>query len=672
MTFSRLAACSLSVLCLGPFQAGTARAAAETNPPARKLYWFIPDGMRADPDLFNIYRWAADGRLPNIKRMMDRGAYGFCQPAFPSHTPANFACLLTGCYPERHGVNDGPMRAEGTPLSQVAIAGFSSTAKKVEPIWVTIEKALDCNVTVLSIPGSTPPELKKGQTIRGRWGRWGADFHALNFQDKADLALRKLDPNAARLFFMGPPLTQYLEKRAASGWQPLPQSCSPPLETSLTAWGATLHACICDRTDNQRVDYDTIVFSTDKQAALCTLKSGEWSGWLPLTLQWQVPGQALERAIPSFCRIKLIRLEPSGLFRIRVLYDNLNKFQSEPDYVAQELEAGVGPMIDFADNFPPQLIFYPEDKATFLEEAGMSLRWHRDAVPFIVKKYHPDVLIFDNYTPNQMLTSRWWLGYVDPASARYNQVSANERAGLWQDIYSLYKQLDDVIGQMLDQADPNTFVAVSSDHGAVPLDYQVRLNNLFAREGLLKFRTDAQTGARLIDWPQTKAVYIQMQNVFLNPAGLAGNWHRASGPAYEALRGRVKQLLLELKDERGVKPLEKIVEWESVRQELRLLPERAGDLVLANRAGYGWTEEMTDDLSVFSVPLIAGYKQALLPERVKGVWMPFLVVGPGIKPGHYLGEAPIQIVDQHPTLLRALGVKPPPWVQGRVLTEIFQ
>src|SRR5205085_2274314 len=104
--------------------AGVASAPAAT--PARKLYWFVPDGMRADPDLFNVFKWAEEGRLPNIKKMMDRGTYGFCQPAFPSHTPANFATLFTGAYPEVHGVNDGPMRAEGSPLSQVAVAGFSS------------------------------------------------------------------------------------------------------------------------------------------------------------------------------------------------------------------------------------------------------------------------------------------------------------------------------------------------------------------------------------------------------------------------------------------------------------------------------------------------------------------------------------------------------------------
>lgn len=64
-----------------------------------KVYWFIPDGMRAEPKLFNIYRWAEEGKLPNIKRMMDKGSYGYAKPNFPSHTPTNFATLLTGTYP---------------------------------------------------------------------------------------------------------------------------------------------------------------------------------------------------------------------------------------------------------------------------------------------------------------------------------------------------------------------------------------------------------------------------------------------------------------------------------------------------------------------------------------------------------------------------------------------
>ena len=145
-----------------------------------KLYWFIPDGMRAEPGLFNIYAWAKEGKLPNIKKLMERGTYGYSYPNFPSHTPTNFATLLTGSMPEVHGVDDGPMREVGKPLDAVAVPGFRSTAKKVAPIWKTLEEA-GMKVAILSVPGSTPPEVQKGVVIRGRWGGWGADFASLNF-----------------------------------------------------------------------------------------------------------------------------------------------------------------------------------------------------------------------------------------------------------------------------------------------------------------------------------------------------------------------------------------------------------------------------------------------------------------------------------------------------------
>lgn len=637
-----------------------------------KLYWFVPDGMRADPEIFNVFRWAEEGKLPNIKKMMERGTYGYCRPAFPSHTPANFATLFTGSFPETHGINDGPMRAAGSPLSQIAVAGFSSTAKKVEPLWVTLEKALSGRVVLLSIPGSTPPELRNGITIRGRWGRWGADFHAVNFQDEAEPLYKQVDRAAARLFFMGAPLTQRVAKKEATGWElPLPSS-SPPLEATLTAWGATIHAAICDSTNNNAVDYDSVVLSRDKRTVLCTLHSGAASDWLPITLQWQIPMQELSTSVETTARIKLIKLQPSGMFRIRFFYDNLNKHVTDPGYVAAELGAGVGPMVDFVDNYPAQLVFYPEDKEAFLEEAGLSFDWHRRAAAFVLEHYQPDVFLHDIYTPNQMLTSRWWMGYIDPTSARFNDVTPEERAALWREVHWLYKNLDAIAGELIARAGPNDTVVLSSDHGAVPLNKTVRLNNLFAREGLLKVDVNPDTGERKVDWKQTKVVYLNMQNIYLHPDGLGGNWQRGSGPAYEELRARVKRLLVELQDADGARPLEKVVAWESASQELRLLPERAGDLIVANRAGYRWTEETTEDLEIFTVPLISGTKQAILSEDVKGLWTPFLIVGPGVKKGHYLGEQPIQMVDQYPTVLHAMRLKSGAWVQGRIISDAFE
>lgn len=145
-----------------------------------RLYWLIPDGVRADPSVFTVFKWAEEGKLPNIKKMMDMGTYGYSKPVFPGHTPTNFATLLTGTYPEVHGVDDGPMRAVGYPLDTVAIPGFRSVAKKVAPIWKTLEDN-GLKVALVSIPGSTPPEISQGTVLRGRWGGMGSRLSSPHF-----------------------------------------------------------------------------------------------------------------------------------------------------------------------------------------------------------------------------------------------------------------------------------------------------------------------------------------------------------------------------------------------------------------------------------------------------------------------------------------------------------
>ena len=656
-------------------QSAEAAANSEVTTVSRspRLYWFIPDGMRADPKIFDVFRWAKEGVLPNLKRMMEMGSYGYCRPAFPGHTPANFATIFTGAYPEVNGVNDGPMHTQGSPLSQISVPGFSSIAKKVEPLWVTLEKNLNADITLLSIPGSTPPELKHGNTIRGRWGRWGADFHAVNFQDDADPSYAQYDRNSAKLFFLGAPLTQRVNKSPTALW-PSVISFSPKQEAICTAWGKQLRVCIYDSSNDGTVNFDHVALSEDGDKLLCVLKPGEWSDWLPITLKWQIPARNLERDVPTTVRIKLVRLETNGLFRLRFFYNNLNPFMTEPSQLADELTRGVGPMVDFVDNYPAQLIFYPEDKTTFLEEAQMSLDWHRDAASFVLKHYQPQIFIQNIYTPNQMLCSRWWMGYLDPKSRRYQDVTEAKREQLWSEVKQMYRGLDDILGRMLEQAksETNCYLVLSSDHGAIPLDFNVRLNNLFARKGWLKFKTDPVSQERSVIWNESRVVYLKMHSVFIHPDGLGGNWKRASGAAYEKLRAEVKQALVELKDEQNVHPLEKIADWEHARSEFRLDPDRTGDLIIANRPGYGWSEEMTPNLEVFGTPLVSGYKQAVMSEQEPGMWTPFVIIGPNVRKGNYLGAKPIEAVDQHPTLFRCLGLPPAKWVQGRVVGEIFE
>jgi predicted AlkP superfamily phosphohydrolase/phosphomutase len=636
------------------------------KPSPVKLYWFIPDGMRAEPSLFTVFKWAQEGKLPNIKKLLERGSYGYSYPNFPSHTPTNFAALLTGSYPEVNGVDDGPMREIGKPLDAVAVPGFRSTAKKVAPIWKTLEEN-NLKVAIISVPGSTPPELQKGVVLRGRWGGWGPDFFALTYETKGDLSQRIMQGRAARFFYFGPQLTNYLDDAPASGWSGEPQSFSPAKEIVMTPWGATIYAYVYDSTDDKTVNYDKVAFSLDKKTIISSIAPGSWTDWSPITLSWKSNNDTVP--INSQFRATVIKLG-NGFFRIRVLFNTINQFTTFPKEAADKMNETVGPQVDFADNFPAQLVYYPEDKKVFMDEAGFSFDWHTKAVGAVIKQFVPDVVIHDIYTPNQMLTSRWWMSGIDPKSTTYATTDQKERDVLWNEVQDMYVKLDGVIGEVLKNTGPNTYVVLSSDHGAVPLNTYINLNNLFIKKGWLKATIDPKTGEPIIDWKSSKVIYLKMAHVYINPNGLDGNYARASGPAYDALRSDVITSLKELKDDQGVSPIADIVTWEQAKELMRMDPDRAGDLIIANAPGYGWNEEMTADMALFSHPLVSGYKQAIKAKDVPGMWTPFIIAGPGIKANHYLGDEPFSLIDQYPTIMKALGVATPPFVQGKAL-DVF-
>lgn len=647
-----------------------------------KLYWFIPDGFRAENVTFKIYEWAKEGKLPNLKRMMDEGTYGFSIPVFPGHTPTNFATLMTGTTPDVHGIADGPMRIEGYPLQMVSKGGFTSQAKKVPPIWYTLEQEKFL-VSLLSIPGSTPPELNDGITIKGRWGGWGIEFPAINFHSEGDELLKVEAGQNKRVFNFGSELTRFLKTNDPSGWSIKVKSFSPPKEVNLVNWRSPLYALIYDSTDDGVESYDRVLFSQDKKTVYADLKEGEWGKWLPVTLNWELKNdyniytpkkmqwerEASSVSVNTDVKIKIIKLGKKDYFRIRLVYDHLNEFLVKPNYLYSDIRQSMGPMVDFVDNYPPQLIYLKEDKQTFIEEANLSLDWHKRMAEYMIKNFGSDVIVQSIYTPNQMLTSRWWMPYLDPKSPKYKTISENERAVLWDEVLKMYQSIDEILGTILNNTDEKSYVVFSSDHGAIPLYKEVRLNNLFAKKGWLKFKYSKKTGEYEIDWAKTKVIFLQMDNIYIHPDGLDKVYRHASGPEYEALRNQVIAELEKLKDDNGLSPIAQIVKRENANL-LFLPPDRTGDLIIANAAHYNWVEDLSEDYAIFKDSLKGGYKQSVLPETEQGMWTPFVIKGPGIKKGLQL-EKPIHHIDQYATILHLLKIQAPAHNKGRVLTEIM-
>ena len=527
----------------------------ESESKVAKLSWFIPDGLRADPQVFNIFQWAREGKLPNIKKMMEMGSYGYSIPVFPSHTPANFAALVTGMYPRTNGIPDGPMRIEGKALEKPSVGGFSSAARKVPAIWG--ELGQDRSVVLLSMPGSTPPELKQNAiTIRGRWGGWGADLHSVIYEKMSIEQRTKLARNS-RLFMQGMELTQYIDPNSALKWP----STTPKSKESFLRFeffNLPFYAKLQQKDNASGSKYDSIVISRDMEKVDASIKKGQWSKWIPVTVIWN------DRKVKTNVKFNLIAIGPGDFFRIRLVADNLNDFIVDPSLASAEIESDIGPMVDFPDNFPSQLVYYPEDKKVFLDEANMSLKWHRDVVDSIYKRYKPDIFLHDIYTPNQMLTSRWWMGYIDPSSERYGDVSKLERDKLWLEVMDMYKGIDDIVGKTMQNADKDTVIVLSSDHGAIPLNKSVQLNNLFAKKGWITYDINPKTGEPVIDWEKSKVVFLKMSNIYINPRGLGPVYQRTSGEDYDELRAQVIRALEELRDEKGIAPLDAAVKWEDV------------------------------------------------------------------------------------------------------------
>ncbi|MFA6236113.1 MAG: alkaline phosphatase family protein [Bacteriovorax sp.] len=657
--------------------------AKETGTKPVRLYWFVPDGLRAEPVTFKIYEWANAGLLPNLKKLMNEGSYGYSIPVFPGHTPTNFATLMTGTTPDVHGIADGPMRIEGYPLQMVSKGGFTSQAKKVPPIWYTMEQNKFL-VSLLSIPGSTPPELNDGITIKGRWGGWGIEFPAIVFHSEGDELLQVETGLNKRVFNFGSELTKFLKAEKPKDWELKVNSYSPAREINLLNWQAPLFALVYDSTDDGVENYDRVTFSKDKKTVLVDIKEGEWGEWRPVSLSWELKNDyniytpkkmqwerdASSVNIDTDVKIKVIKLGKKDYFRIRFLYDHLNEFLVKPSYLYGDIRQKTGPMVDFVDNYPPQLIYINEDKKTFMEESQFSFDWHNKMAEYMMKSFGSDVIIQSIYSPNQMLTSRWWMPYVDPKSPKYKDITEDQRKILWEEILGMYKNIDRILGTVLENADEKTYIVFSSDHGAVPLYKEVRLNNLFAKKGWLKFKYSKRTGEYEIDWAKTKVIFLQMDNIYIHPNGLDNVYRHASGPEYEALRSVVMEEISKLTDDNGIKPLAQVLKREEAHQ-LFLPPDRTGDLIIANTAHYVWVEDVSDDLVLFKDSLKGGYKQGILPGKEIGMWTPFVIKGPGIKRNNEIVK-PINHVDQYATILKLLKQEIPGHNKGRVLEEILE
>lgn len=75
-------------------------------------------------------KWMAQGELPHLKALAERGVSLDLLPPFPTLTPANWSCIATGAWPGTLGISGYQVHHPGDPLDRCTADSTAGSAAR--------------------------------------------------------------------------------------------------------------------------------------------------------------------------------------------------------------------------------------------------------------------------------------------------------------------------------------------------------------------------------------------------------------------------------------------------------------------------------------------------------------------------------------------------------------
>lgn len=636
----------------------------------------------AVPEL--IKRFAEEGVLPNMKSLMKEGVFGegFC--TFPSLTGTNWTSIVCGTWPGTQGTSHMWTHFPGEPLNRVR-SSFLSTTSRCEPLWEAGEKVGKRSI-IMKYPCTVPHTIKQGIQVEGT----GSPWYGLNPFEVAPCMCfsNKNYPGA-----------QKVELKRATGWSNAYRSQSEPLEgvievrSKSTKSRQAFNILIID---SEGTGYNKMVISRSKEAGdtVAKLSVGDWSEWLrekfeariPLYIKYKEGSRVVYEETPvkqytGTFRFKLIELTPDG--RSFKLYQS-QVFPTTgftcPKSIAEELLNHVGP---FQEHIGPSAVFNNWiDDETFLEELEYQARWLGVATSHLMSHYDWSLYFLQWHGFNHAEHTFW--GGVDPLSPWYAEENAPH---YWDCFRRFYGAADGMIGEIVKNADEDTLVVITADHGHVPYVYGAAMvGNALINSGLLAYRKDAN-GDIVVDWSKTKA-YSLPENVYVNLEGRDPDGIVEAGAEYDDVCDKVIAALYGIRDPEGKCPIAFALKKDDAEM-FGLYGDRVGDVVYGNNAGYVSMLEPTENREEFRflrgaisptddwgeregpIPANTSIHSSNMPSSKLGlgsIRIPLIIRGPGIK-RNYVMKSHFRIIDIAPTVSHILDIPVPAQCEGSIILE---
>ncbi|NQT88083.1 alkaline phosphatase family protein [bacterium] len=581
-------------------------------------------------------RFLAEGVLPNLAALAERGSFSRIRPCIPAQTPTNWTTIATGATPGTHGVVQWGSHIPGEPIREFHRAeAFNAGLCRAEYLWEAAARAGKRSV-VMNYAGY-PPTTDAAVHI---------DWLFQPARSYFDLAPATVYHNCPDLDTTDPIALRPGENGALVA--------DIPVAPAEAGEGPSYVAA---------ADGDTLrLYAPDDEEPVAVLLVGEWSEWL------RAPFQMAEGEVEGAFRFKLLEI---GNGRLRLYRSDAfptdGRFCSSPELGARLVDA-LGPYVHGGRSC--ELHCHGSlDWATVDEVLADEAVWWSSAAEAAMAETHASLLVLHWHILDAM--GHRFVQCIDETGSQYDPAQAER---YWDIVRNYYRAADRFVGAFLERFDDGaTAFAVVADHGMPANTRAVSLVNAFQGRGWLAFTEDGQD----VDWARS-SVFFAQNHLWIN---LAGRDEGGIVPPEEhaALRADVIAVLRDIKDpETG----EHVIAFALTREDapmVGLWGDYLGDIVYCYAGGIRWSGpevlRMGEERVVFPCgggnhgPMVCTYE-----TDATSVMGTLVLAGAGLgrtEPAPRLDQFRIATTDVAPTIAHLLGIDRPAQSEGRVLHEFL-
>ncbi len=635
----------------------------------------------AMPDL--VKKFASEGNLPNMSRLMEQGIFSRLETVFPPLTAAAWTAIVSGAGSGTNGVPSLMVKHAGEELDHWHTS-FDRNEVLCETLWEVAHRS-GLKTALINWPVTFPLggiNENQGVQVAGSLNPPFRYFY-MPLWDVASSAVfsdRLLNCNQV------PGRAVQIQPRPAEGWVNLPHSRKPVLEFEITVpptyvEGYRMHVAVYATTEK---GYDRVLISESKDAskAVTDITLGDYGPWIVKNFK------ARDRQRDGCFRFQLFELSDDGK-HIKLYQSAINTAENfcVPESLTEEIKSVAGNYMEVDDPWAFMDGWMPMEK--YIEQLGLHADWWGNATRYVLANKEWDMAFS-------------WVGTIDHIEhVLYSGIEPRARVydpdkADWcmEQIRTAYMQVDENIGKILEVVDlEETLVILISDHGMTHLDWNPYVKEHLARNGLLDYVLDLTTddpSNLSINWKNTKCHPLEPchAHIFINlkgrdPQGIV------VPEDYHKVQEEIIRALYNMKDpETG----ESIAVLALRKEEAGTLGiyegpgyDRVGDVVYAWKPGYMSHPFIYRSAIKYrdgSERIIANpelYEPAVLCGNFTGVHLALpslhdmhaVMIMAGAGATRYERKFAAKIIDVAPTVSKLMGIDVPKDAEGGVLYDVI-